>query len=139
MWLRLLWQLKELLPLLSRLLPLLEGWVGGVGGASAANAATSRALRQLEARVGSTQEGLEGQLRDQGTVLVHLTKELKDLRAQVAASERRQEEQAARLAEEIATVQRVQKIAALQWLMLVLMLGVVVMLLVRMAWMHHGS
>ncbi len=81
MWLRLLWQLRELLPLLGRMLPLLEGWVAGNSGASAA---TQAALAKLESRVtsavGTTQEDLGRQLRDQGQVLLHVNSELKQLR-----------------------------------------------------------
>jgi len=78
MWLRLLWQLRELLPLLGRMLPLLEGWVAGNSGASAA---TQAALAKLESRVtsavGTTQEDLGRQLRDQSQVLLHVHGELK--------------------------------------------------------------
>jgi hypothetical protein len=84
MWLRLLWQLRELLPLLGRLLPLLEGWVAGNSGASAA---TSAALAKLESRVtsavGTTQEDLGRQMREQSEVLLHLNSELKQLRVVV--------------------------------------------------------
>jgi hypothetical protein len=84
MWLRLLWQLRELLPLLGRMLPLLEGWVAGNSGASAA---TQAALAKLESRVtsavGTTQEDLGRQLRDQSQVLLHVHSELKQLRVVV--------------------------------------------------------
>jgi hypothetical protein len=106
MWLRLLWQMRELLPLLGKVLPLLEGWVAGNAGGAAA---TSRALAQLEARVGSTQDGLggvEGQLRDHGTLLVHLSNELKHLRSQMDADRTDREAAAQQLAAEIASLRR---------------------------------
>jgi hypothetical protein len=104
MWLRLLWQMRELLPLLGKMLPLLEGWVAGNSGASVAN---SRALQQLEARLGNTQEGLgglEGQLRDHGAALLHLGNEMKQLRAQVEAEASRRKASEEQLAADIASL-----------------------------------
>jgi CHASE3 domain sensor protein len=59
--------------------------------------------------VGSTQDGLggvEGQLRDHGTLLVHLSNELKHLRSQMDADRTDREAAAQQLAAEIASLRR---------------------------------
>jgi cell division protein FtsX len=130
-WLRLLWQLKELLPLLGKLLPLLEGWVAGNVGASSGNIGTQKALAQLEARVGSSQEGLDSigsQLRDHGTVLLHLSNEVKQLRAQAEADRSSQEEMAHRVVGDLAALRKLATLLGVG--VLLLLAGVFALLLV---------
>lgn len=131
MWLRLLWQLRELLPLLGRMLPLLEGWVAGNSGASAA---TQAALAKLESRVtsavGTTQEDLGRQLRDQSQVLLHVNSELKHLRVVVERESMEREV----LAEGLAQVRRGMKVLLAGVIVCVVLLAVVLILL----WLHRN-
>ncbi len=123
MWLRLLWQLKELAPLLGKLLPLLEGWVAGNVGASAG---TQKALAQLEARLGNSQEGLQdvgGQLRDQGAVLLHLSQAVQQLQLDSRAGAETASQTTARVQAELAGVRKLL-------LCVLAMLGMVVLALV---------
>lgn len=133
MWLKLLLQLRELLPLLGRVLPLLEGWVAGNSGASAANNA---ALKQLEARIGTSVEGLDGinaQLRDQGTVVLHLANHLKQLQQQMEAGRAAAEIQAKQAAR---SLRHIRWILVLAMVLLVAILVVVLILLLNPA--HAG-
>lgn len=131
MWLRLLWQLRELLPLLGRLMPLLEGWVAGNSGASAATAA---ALAKLESRVtsvvGTTQEDLGRQIREQSEVLLHLHGELKQLRVVVERESIEREV----LAEGQAQLRRWMTVLLVGVVLCVLLLAAVLIFL----WLHRN-
>jgi len=131
MWLRLLWQLRELLPLLGRMLPLLEGWVAGNSGASAA---TQAALAKLESRVtsavGTTQEDLGRQLRDQSQVLLHVHGELKQLRVVVERESMEREV----LAEGLAQLKKWTKLLLAGVVVCVILLAAALILL----WLHRN-
>jgi len=130
MWLRLLWQLREMLPLLARMLPLLEGWVAGNSGASAA---TSAAMQKLESRVasavgtvGATQEDLSREMREQSQVLLQLHGELKQIRVVVERESMEREV----LAEGLAQVRGWTKILLAAVIVCLLLLTAVLLLMV---------
>jgi len=126
MWLRLLWQLREMLPML----PLLEGWVAGNSGASAA---TSAAMQKLESRVasavgtvGATQEDLSREMREQSQVLLQLHGELKQIRVVVERESMEREV----LAEGLAQVRGWTKILLAAVIVCLLLLTAVLLLMV---------
>jgi len=131
MWIKLLLQLRELLPLLGRLLPLLEGWLAGNSGAAQANAA---ALRHLESRLAQAQDGLggvEGHLREQAATLVAIQQEQAALRQMVAAESARVEQQIAEVATDVARLQLLAKFTIALLAMVVLLAAVSIWLAVR--------
>jgi hypothetical protein len=80
----------------------LDGLLGGVAG----SAVSSRALRQLEAQVGSSQMELDSQLRLHREALAELHTELSDIRAKLENQARRGDAQSAQFAAQLAELRR---------------------------------